>query len=85
MEDQIIMIFLSIMDQAMSILQVEEAAASSSSQRLMRRRRYVNRDHEAAHFRLRHNYFDDDCVYSVILLPKVSYVEDYFPNHYAEA
>jgi hypothetical protein len=50
----------------MSILKAEEAAAvaaSSSTQRRKRHRHYVNRDYETAHFRLRHNYFDDDCVY----------------------
>jgi hypothetical protein len=54
------------MDEAMSILQVEEAitaATSSSTERLKRHRRYANRDCEATHFRLRHDYFDDDCVY----------------------
>jgi hypothetical protein len=39
------------------------AAASSSTRGPKRRRRYVNRDREAAHFRLRHDYFDDDYVY----------------------
>jgi hypothetical protein len=66
MEDQIAMAFLGIMDQAMSIVQAEEAAAaaaSSSTRRPKRCRHYVNRDREAAHFRLRHDYFDDDCVY----------------------
>jgi hypothetical protein len=54
------------MDEDMSIVQAEEAtaaAASSSTRRSKRRRRYVNRDREAAHFRLRQDYFNDDCVY----------------------
>jgi hypothetical protein len=58
--------FSGIMDEAMSIVQVEEAATaatSSSTQRPKRHRRYINRDREAAHFRLLHDYFDDDCVY----------------------
>jgi hypothetical protein len=53
------------MDEVMNILEAEEAvvaAASSSTRCMNRRRRYVNRDHEAAHFRLRHDYFDDDCM-----------------------
>jgi hypothetical protein len=48
------------------MLQVEEgavAAASSSTRRPKRHRRYINRDREAAHFMLRHDYFDDDYVY----------------------
>jgi hypothetical protein len=63
LEDQIAMAFSNVMDEAMSILQAEEATASSSTQWLKRRRRYVNHDREASHFRLRHDYFDDDCVY----------------------
>jgi hypothetical protein len=54
------------MEEVMSMLQAEEAvvvAASSSTRGPKRRWRYVNRDCEAAHFRLRHDYFDDDCVY----------------------
>jgi hypothetical protein len=50
----------------MSILQAEEAvtvAASSSTRQPKRCRHYVNRDREATHFRLRHDYFDDNCVY----------------------
>jgi hypothetical protein len=60
------MVFLGIMDEAMSILQAEEAAAaatSSSTQRLKRHRHCVNRDREGAHFRLGQDYFDDNCVY----------------------
>jgi hypothetical protein len=60
------MTFQGIMKEAMSMLQSEEAAATAASlstQGPKRHRRYINRDHEAAHFRLRHNYFDDDCVY----------------------
>jgi hypothetical protein len=54
-EDQIIMAFSGVMDEAMSIMQAEEvvvAATSSSTRRLKRRRHYVNRDHEVAHIRL---------------------------------
>jgi hypothetical protein len=57
------MMFSDVMDEAMSIVQADESvtvAASSSTRQLKRRRRYVNR--EAAHFSLRHNYFDDDCM-----------------------
>ena len=60
------MTFQGVMEEAMSMLQAEEAAAtaaSSSTRGPKRRRRFVNRDREAAHFRLRHDYFDDDCVY----------------------
>jgi hypothetical protein len=66
MEDQITMAFLDVMDEAMSIVQAEEATAAtafSSTQMLKHHRCYVNRDREAAHFRLRHDYFDDNCVY----------------------
>jgi hypothetical protein len=66
MEDQITVAFSSVMDEVMSIVQVEEvvaATASSSIQWPKRRRRYVNHDHEVSHFRLRHDYFDDDYVY----------------------
>jgi hypothetical protein len=66
MEDQIVMAFSGVMDEAMSIMQAEEAAATSASLSTRRpkfRRRYINRDREAAHFRLRHDYFDDDCIY----------------------
>jgi hypothetical protein len=51
------------MEEVMIMLQAEEAATaatSSSTRGPKRRRRYVNRDREAAHFRLRHDYFDDD-------------------------
>jgi hypothetical protein len=61
-EDQIAMAFLGIMDEAMSILQAEDAttaAASSSTQRSKHHRHYVNCDHEAAHFKLRDDYFDE--------------------------
>jgi hypothetical protein len=70
MEDQIAMAFLSVIDEAMSIVQAEEVAtatASSSTRLPNYHRRYVNRDREMAHFRLRHDYFDDDCVYPSIL------------------
>jgi hypothetical protein len=66
MEDQIAMMFSSVMDEAMSIVQGEEAATATtflSTRRSKRRRHYINRDREAAHFRLRHDYFNDDCVY----------------------
>jgi hypothetical protein len=66
MDDQITMAFSDVMDEAMIILQAEEAivaTASLSTQRLKRHRHYVNCDREAAHFRLQHDYFDDDCVY----------------------
>jgi hypothetical protein len=64
-EDQLTMVFQSVMEEDMSMLQAEEAVAvaASSSTRGSKRRRYVNRDREAAHFRPRHNYFDDDYVY----------------------
>jgi hypothetical protein len=62
MEDQIVIAFSGVMDQAMSILVAKEAG-SSSTRRSKRRRRYVNRDREAAHLRLRHDYFNDNCVY----------------------
>jgi hypothetical protein len=65
MEDHIVMVFSGVMDENMSILQEEEVVAdiaSSSTWRPKHHRRYVNHDHEAAHFRLRHDYFDDDCV-----------------------
>jgi hypothetical protein len=74
------------MEEAMSMLQAEEvvaAAASSSTRGPKRRRRYINRDREAAHFRLRHDYFDNDYVYPVLLPPEVSYAGDSFPKHYA--
>jgi hypothetical protein len=60
------MAFSDIMDEAMSIVQAEEATAvfaSSSTRRPKRRWCYVNRDREAAHLKLRHDYFDDDYVY----------------------
>jgi hypothetical protein len=55
MEDQIDMTFSGVMDEAMSIVQAEEATAitaSSSTRRPKPARYYVNRDHEAAYFRL---------------------------------
>jgi hypothetical protein len=60
------MVFLDVMYEAMSILQAEEvvaAIASLSTRCLKRHRRYINCDHEAAHFSLWHDYFNDDCVY----------------------
>jgi hypothetical protein len=62
MEDQIVMPFSGIMDQAKSILAAEEAG-SLSTRRSKHRQRYVDCDHEATHFRLWHDYFDDNCVY----------------------
>jgi hypothetical protein len=59
------MVFQCVIEEAMRMLQAEEitaAAASSSIRGPNRRQRYVNRDRKAAHFRLRHDYFDDDCV-----------------------
>jgi hypothetical protein len=55
MDDQIVMMFTGVMDEAMSITQAEEVAAvaaSSSIRGSKRRRCYVKHDHEAAHFRL---------------------------------
>jgi hypothetical protein len=62
-EDQITTVFSGVMDQAMSILAVEEGSSemkhsrsgSSSTRRLKRHRCYVNRNHEAAHLRLQHD------------------------------
>jgi hypothetical protein len=65
-EDQIVMAFLGVIDEAMSILEAEESAAtaaSSSTRQSKHRQCYVNHDREVAHFRLRSDYFDDDCVY----------------------
>jgi hypothetical protein len=86
MGDQLTMAFYGVMEEAMSMLQTEEAAAtaaSSSTRGPKRHRRYVNRDREAAYFRLRHDYFDNDCVYPVLLPSEVSYMEDSFSKHYA--
>jgi hypothetical protein len=80
------MAFQGIMEEVMSILQAEEATAavaSSSTRRSKYHRRYVNRDREVAHFRLRHDYFNDNCVYPVILPLEVSYADNSFSNHYA--
>jgi hypothetical protein len=65
-DDQLTMAFQGVMEESMGMLQVEEAAtvaASSSTRGPKRCRQYVNRDREATHFRLRYDYFDDDCVY----------------------
>jgi hypothetical protein len=65
-EDQIAMAFLDVIDEAMRILQAKEAVAATASlstRRPKRHRCYVNRDHEAVHVRLRHDYFNDDCVH----------------------
>jgi hypothetical protein len=84
------MAFLGVIDEVMSILKAEEAVAttaSSSTRRLKRRRRYVNLDREAAHFRVRHDYFTNDCVSPLpplVILPSViSYVMYSFPKYYA--
>jgi hypothetical protein len=66
MENQIGMAFSGVMNEVMSIRQAEEAVvavASLSTRRSKRHRCYINRDREAAHFRLQHDYFDDNCVY----------------------
>jgi hypothetical protein len=42
-------------------------------------------DHEAAYLRLHQDYFEDDCVYPIILPPEVPYVKKSFPKHYAQA
>jgi hypothetical protein len=66
MENQLTMTFQDVMKEVMSMLQAEEvvaAIASSSIRGPKRHRRYVNRDREPAHFRLWHDYFDNDCVY----------------------
>jgi hypothetical protein len=55
MKDQIVMMFLDVMNETMSILKVEEATAtvaSSSTRRPKRRRCYVNHDHETTNIRL---------------------------------
>jgi hypothetical protein len=86
MKDQFTMVFQGVMEEVMNILQAEEAAAaaaSSSKRGPKRRRRYVNRDCEAAHFRLCHDYFDDDCVNPYPTSADVSYADDSFPKHYA--
>jgi hypothetical protein len=60
------MTFSGVMDKVMSIHQakgVMAAADSSSTRRSKHRRCYINRSHEVAHFKLQHDYFDDDFVY----------------------
>jgi hypothetical protein len=42
----------------------------------------MHRDLEAAHLRLQYDYFNDDCVYPVILSPDVSYDPLYFYRRY---
>jgi hypothetical protein len=42
-------------------------------------------DREAAYLRLHQDYFEDDCVYPIILPPEVPYVKKSFPKHYAQA
>jgi hypothetical protein len=61
MENQIAMAFSGVMDQAMSILAAEEVG-SLSTRHPKCCQRYINCDREVAHLRLRHHYFDDDCV-----------------------
>jgi hypothetical protein len=50
------------MEQAVSILASKEAGFSSAPRPKLRRR-YINRDREATHLRLQHDYFNEDCVY----------------------
>jgi hypothetical protein len=78
------MVFSDVMEQVMSILVAEEVG-SSLTPRAKHRWRYVNCDREATHLRLQHDYFDDDCVYPVILPSEVPYTENSFPKHYEEA
>jgi hypothetical protein len=55
MEDQIVMSFSGIIDEAMSVVQAEEATAATASlstRRPKHRQHYINRDREVAHFRL---------------------------------
>jgi hypothetical protein len=90
------------MEEVMSMLQAKKAvaaAASSSTRGSKRCRRYVHRDREAAHFRLRHDYFDDDCVYPsyfrqrylirmtlfLSIMHKVSEISSYFCERYDAA
>jgi hypothetical protein len=100
MEDQIVMAFSGVMDEAMSIRQAEEAATavtSSSTRRLKRHRCYINSDREVAHFRLWHDYFNDDCVYPpsffrrryrmrrtlfLSIMHKLSEISPYFSERY---
>jgi hypothetical protein len=68
MDDQLTMTFQGIMEEIMNMLQAKElaaAAASSSTRGPKHRPWYINRDHEAAHFKLRHDYFDDDSVCNI--------------------
>jgi hypothetical protein len=86
MEDQLTMVFHGVMEEAMSMLQAKEVAATaafSSIRGPKHHRRYVNRDREETHFRLRHDYFSDNCMYPVLLSPEVSDADDSFPKHYA--
>jgi hypothetical protein len=60
------MTFQDVIEEVMSMLQAKKAAtaaASSSTRGPKCHRRYVNRDRESTHFKLCHDYFDDDCVY----------------------
>jgi hypothetical protein len=55
MEDQIVMSFSGIIDEAMSVVQAEEATAATASlstQRPKHHQHYIKRDREVAHFRL---------------------------------
>jgi hypothetical protein len=63
MKDEIVMSFAGVIDEAMSIVQAEEATTFLTTRRQNRHRRYVNRDCDGAHFRLRQNYYDDDYMY----------------------
>jgi hypothetical protein len=58
------------MEEAMGILVAEETGSLSAPQ-LKRYRCYANRDRKVTYLRLHHNYFEDDCVYPVILSPIV--------------
>jgi hypothetical protein len=82
------------------IVHAEEAATtstSSSTRRSKLRWCYVNRDREATHFRLRHDYFNDDCIYPLSyflrmyhmrmtfflsIMHKLSEISPYFSERY---
>jgi hypothetical protein len=60
-EDQIVNALSRAMDEAVYMLST--GMRGPSTPRLKHHQRYVNRDREATHLRLRHDYFNDDCVY----------------------
>jgi hypothetical protein len=62
MEDQIVTALSGAMEEAVSILTAEEVGYSSTPQP-KRRWRYINREREAAHLSMYHDYFNNDCVY----------------------